>query len=423
MKNKDMVTIATLNPNRAPSALQRILADICVPVTPPVPAPITSVTTFNGSNDERITACTIAQMLIRKYIFLVEGNLLFVYDSQLGHFRRIDEIELGRILQASFPRIVAKLGNMRIVSQVYEWLIMDSRLLVKDCMRPQGMIAFRNGVLNTRSGAFFHHSANLFFTSCVNTEYDTQGIKTCPVFERFLEEITQGDTVLQTRLWEVVGYLVTPPSLDAWDGKFIILLQGRRNSGKSVIGRFFQSLFAPENQCAIEPNALGRPFIPANLQGRALCTAMDIPSSKLNGDAMGMLKKLTGGDSVTADVKYKEPVTFHNTCKMLYAMNGPLYTEYPDYALLSRFVVVPFYWSIPYEQQDPFLAGKIEQESSAIVTKGLRFYSVMKAERRSFSGCYKLNDAINRPEVTPYVNHSADLEVAIGKFIEEYCIF
>jgi len=61
----------------------------------------------------------------------------------------------------------------------------------------------------------------------------------CPVFDKFLHDISGGDPVLEMRIWEVMGYCLTP-DLNA---KKFFIFQGAHDSGKSLLCNLLSDFF------------------------------------------------------------------------------------------------------------------------------------------------------------------------------------
>ena len=111
---------------------------------------------------------------------------------------------------------------------------------------------------------------------------------------------------------------------------------------------------------------------------------MDLPDSRITPEAVGKLKMLTGGDRVTTDVKYRDPVSFRNTAKLLFGSNFEIkYSK--DTALNQRMISVPFNYSVPKEEQNPDLSEKLLKESSGICNKAIAAYIRLRKNNFKFT--------------------------------------
>lgn len=142
---------------------------------------------------------------------------------------------------------------------------------------------------------------------------------------------------------------------------------------------------------SLDLHSFGKNFALADLIGKRLCIDLDLPANCINGGAVSLLKKLTGGDLLSTDIKYMPRINFINTAKFLFATNHPILVDTPDEAFWQRMIVIPFVNSIPREQQDHGLLDKFEAERSAIVVKALGYYRQLRANNYIFTGNFPSN--------------------------------
>ena len=99
----------------------------------------------------------------------------------------------------------------------------------------------KNGIFVLGEEKLYPHSPDQLTFTCIKAKYDPQA--KCPVFDRFLWQITHGNPQLLERFWMAIGYLFIYPAR----GKFFILMGYARDSGKSVLGNFIQRLYPKES--------------------------------------------------------------------------------------------------------------------------------------------------------------------------------
>ena len=121
--------------------------------------------------------------------------------------------------------------------------------------------------------------------------------------------MTHGDNLLAQRIFEVIGYLLVSDS----SKKYFFLFQGAADSGKSILANFIRGCFNPEATVSLNFEELTRHFAPANLVGKQFCLSMDLPSSPIKAKSASVFKGVTGGDYLSADVKYKDTSPFSTT--------------------------------------------------------------------------------------------------------------
>lgn len=79
------------------------------------------------------------------------------------------------------------------------------------------------------------------------------------------------------------------------------------------------------------------------------------------------VKSLTGGDFVTADAKFKDPVTFKQQYLLVMSGNHRPRIRGNDEGIWRRIALVPFLVKIPIEEQDGSLPEKLRAEADGIL--------------------------------------------------------
>lgn len=225
----------------------------------------------------------------------------------------------------------------------------------------------KNGIFILGEKKLYPHSPDRLTFTYIKAKYDPQA--KCPVFDRFLWQVTHGNPQLLERFWMAIGYLFIYPAR----GKFFILMGYARDSGKSVLGNFIQRLYPKESVSNLRLSEMKGTFALMPLLSSVINFELDMPNTKLNAEAIYRLKQITGGDSIDVQRKYLSSVVLTRRIKFVFASNHPPCIEGEDDALLKRIVYLPFDTSIPDDQQDPDLEEKIWKERNAIVTKALRY--------------------------------------------------
>ena len=85
-----------------------------------------------------------------------------------------------------------------------------------------------------------------------------------------------------------------------------------------------------------------------------------------------LMKRLTGGDPITARGLYKDPVTWDPTPQFLYVTNHLPKVKGNDPAVWRRVRVIPFDVVIPPAERDPALPERLREAADAVVTWAVR---------------------------------------------------
>lgn len=275
---------------------------------------------------------------------------------------------------------------------------------------------FRNGLVSNMDGTVIMPPADYFATICVAADYLVDEVLYHPTTDAFLYSITGGDSELIERHWEFWGYVLSSD----YHAKALFSLYGASgNNGKSTELTLLSHLLPNAVDCMSLGTLTGR-FGPHRLQHCRLEYSADEGNLNLSSAQIGFLKSASGMDTITADVKSREMVRFTCKCKIAIASNydiGMAYTT-TDQAFARRVVTIPYPYSIPPEQQDPYILQKILEERNAIATEAFRHYLNLRKRGYRFTGAErfdKLQQFVSYP-INPEYN-------AIREFSERFCDF
>ena len=189
----------------------------------------------------------------------------------------------------------------------------------------------------------------------------------CPtrLFDRFLEEITLGDSALAAFLVRLGALCLT--SLP-WQNLFFLIGSGR--NGKGVYGRLLTKILG-RMSWALRPAQLTARFnfddskrMLSNFQGKRLITCNESIGGSLN---LPLLKLISGGDELTAAKMRQDEVQFKPTHKVLLPTNEK--PQLPaDNAFLGRTRMIPFNASF-VGREDITLEARLERELPGILHK------------------------------------------------------
>ena len=356
-------------------------------------------------------AYDVAMELMAQLPLRMVDNALYAYDGQIYRFVTVSV--MNRIIMHHCRQYVQAVGDASIIERIYKVIQAEPRIVFKPDPNAHLLVADQDGLIDLETLTCYPHSAAPFVTSLLRGSFLSGQTETCPVFDRFLIDITGGDPLLIARIWEAIGYALTPDT----GGKCFLLLQGVSDSGKSLLGDIISSLIDEENVTSLDLGALGERFGTSELVGKQLCLSLDMPSGVLDTAATSTFKSLTGGDIITADVKYQARIKFRCQATFLLATNHALLTRDHDPALLGRAVTIPFRYAISRDRQDHNLRAKILTERNAIICRALLAYRQLRRNNYCFSGNFAPNE-VTGSSCAPENN----LTDALWAFLKDHCI-
>lgn len=370
--------------------------------------------TVSSDRGKKPTAYSVAQQLIRRTILLCVGGALYCFDGRV--YRLLKDQDLHHFIMASCRSAIAEVGDASFIERIYKVLFAEPNIVKEECEQKPNTVVMEDGILDTKDWSLLPHSPDpeYFATSFVSASYSRGQRANCPIFDEFVCSIAGGEQTLMLRIWQAVGYLLSQDMR----GKCFIVLQGVSDSGKSVLGNFIRGYFDSSNETSLDINSFAKNFALADLIGKRLCVDLDLPGAAINALATSFLKKMTGGDSLSTDVKYMSRVTFTNTAKFLFATNHPIITAQPDSAFMRRLVIIPFRFAVSREKQNFDLLQLLEPERDAIAVKALRYYAQLRESHFIFAGSYPANQVCEREDAD-----GMDIAGSISVFLQSSCDF
>lgn len=356
-------------------------------------------------------AYDVAMELMAVQPLRMVDNALYAFDGK--RYRFVSPSVMNRLIMGKCRVYVHAVGDASIIDKIYKIIQSEPSICIPDTGTVP-MVALDDGLLDLSTFALHPFSSIPFVTVKLNGNYNRGLVSTCPIFDNFLNNVAGGDPILTERIWQTIGYAIVPDN----NGKCFILFQGVPDSGKSLLGDVIASLVDSELVTSLDINTMGERFGPAELVGKQLCLALDMPSGTLDSKSVSMFKNLTGGDPITADVKYQPRIKFRCSATFVMATNFPLLTRDPDPAFLRRAVVIPFLNSVEKRQQDHTLKARILTERDAIIYQALQAYARLRQANYEFPGNFELNASISGDQDM----RSNDLTTTLYNFCHQFCI-
>ena len=322
-------------------------------------------------------------------------------------FRRLSEDDLRQLIFYIHEPEVAQEKSPHTIENILKMLKSDYTIQRQLTTDDRDRVFFLNGAYNMITRQLEPIRPADFFTTYVPIIFEPG--QQCPVFDEFLRCVSGGDAAIISRIWEVIGYLLVPDM----SAKAFFLLYGEGNTGKSVFGRLISSLFNPESLSHLTVYQFGEKFATSALLGKRLNLSMDLAKERLKREAVGIIKQITGLDTISIEEKYHDVISLLVICKLMFCSNHQLMLADMDQAFIDRIVHIPFLTPIPKEQQDPALLEKLLLERSAIVVKACDAYMRLRSNN------YRFTPILHRLPVAGYVK---ELDL-MKEFVEQCCVF
>lgn len=369
---------------------------------------------IDGIVGKRITPLAALENILTTTPIKVLRNAAYVFDGSA--YTYISPEHRDTLLMSKCRCEMDVVGTHSFLREVHSLLLCHPDVQIYEEDINENLISFEDGVYDLAKNQFYKADASVFSPNLINANYRCYN-NFCPNFDNFLHRISGSDALLEKRIWEFVGYCISGDR----KGKKLFVLQGVKNSGKSLFSDFLSRLFSRNTVSSTSIFTLDKPFALSNLIGKYLCISGDLPPTVINATIISILKQITGNDMINAAVKYLPAVDFKCKAAIILASNFPVRWSYPDPAFEERIVAIPFKYTITPDERDVNLLDKLLFEKDAVVNKALYHYRALKNNKYCFSGNYPLNDPSCFPITKSnlnnnlYSNLEEDLEIFLKK--------
>ncbi len=264
-----------------------------------------------------------------------------------------------------------------------------------------------SGALNLRTGTLVGPERRDLVTKLAPVEIDSDSA--CPTWEWFVSWAMLGDDEMVEFLRRAVGYSLT----GAVGEQCLFFLHGGGANGKSTFLSVLQRLmgdyaFSAEADLLLTTTNERHSTGVADLFGRRLVIVQETDEGRRLDEAL--VKRLTGGDIITARRMRQDNFQFAPTHKLWMAANHRPTVRGTDHAIWRRIRLIPFAASVAPDDQDGELLDKLLGELPGILQWALR-------------GCEQWRAGGLRPPATVLdaTNEYRTEQDHIGRFLDECC--
>jgi putative DNA primase/helicase len=227
--------------------------------------------------------------------------------------------------------------------------------------REKMILNLENGLFYIKSGELKPHTPEYLSTIKLALTYDPQA--KCPNIDKFLKQIMESKDI--ETIQELIGYSLIPD----YSIQKAFLFLGEGSNGKSTLIQVMES-FVGKSNCSSESlqSLEQQRFASAGLYGKLLNTYADIPTKPV--EHMTMFKMLTGGDTISAEQKFKNRFSFNNVARLIFSCNRPPIISGEDsFAFWRRWILINFPYKFTGDKDDKHLIEKLttKQELSGLL--------------------------------------------------------
>jgi putative DNA primase/helicase len=263
-----------------------------------------------------------------------------------------------------------------------------------------------NGTVDLRTAELHPHAAADLITKLAPVAFAPG--REAPTWAAFLERILP-DPELRAFLQRAVGYSLTGDTGE----QVLFFLHGRGCNGKSTLLETLRALLGDYGLQAdvgtfLERRREGASNDLARLRSGRFVAAVEAGEGQRLAE--GLVKQLTGGDTISARMLYSEYFEFRPQFKLWLAANHKPVIRGTDHAIWRRIRLIPFTVTIAEADRDPELPAKLRAELSGILWWAVK------------GGLLWQEDGLGAPRAVQLATQSYRGEMdVLGTFLEECC--
>lgn len=355
---------------------------------------------LKGLNGNKFAAYLISRM----EILLTDSKLFYIYLDNFWQY--VDENSLSRICRDILHEFVPNYWNVNVEGGYIEALKREA-IRVSKLDSDRTKINVINGVFDLKDYDFIEHSPLIRSSVQIPIQYNEEA--KCPNFQKFLEDIFEGDRDRIKVIQEMYGYCLTAETT----AQKAFILYGRGANGKSLLAEVLMNLVGKNNTSAVPLNDLDSPFARYGLVDKLLnlATENEISSSGLDTT---FFKCIASGDSIEVEKKFEQGFMYQPFCKLVFCLNNLPYSKDKSWGYQRRLIVIPFtkvfYEDDPNTQNYGELRDKLLSELDGIFLWALNGLKRLRENKFKFSKSEVINEALEdyKTEVNAYYNYAKD---------------
>ena len=312
-------------------------------------------------------AVVFAERQRGQLLYVVELRTWFVRGEFVWMPDRLDGVRdlIRKTVRALNPQAKAAMGSANFANGVLSFAAADPVFA-----RSQTQFDTDNYVLNTpgqtidlRSGKRWANRPDDLLMKCTAVAPTDE---MAPVFTKFMDEITLGDTELQTFLQVSLGACLS----GAIEAHWLMFWIGSGRNGKNTLGDLVEwimgnySVKIPASTLMQQRNE-GHPTELATLRGVRLATSSEVQDGAHWHESR--INELTGDATIAARVMRGDFFTFTRTHKHVIYGNHRPQIRATTQAVRQRLKIVPFRASFA-GREDPNLPDKLRAEAGAVLS-------------------------------------------------------
>lgn len=361
--------------------------------------------------------CTLHLLFVK----FENSEKIMIYRYKNGCYIHIIETELKGIIKQQIEYFNRNIVKTKDVNEVFSLIMATNKLVDESEINiNQELVNIKNGFLDMKTMKLIPHSVMEYSTMQIDCNWSTVPQST-PVFDKFLNEFSNGDKDVQQFILEYMGSCIS--NIYGFRYKKALFMVGKGNTGKTQLKKLTERILGNRLFSNIDLNTLEARFGTSNLYCKRLAGSSDMPSMSVK--ELAVFKQITGGDSIMIEFKGQSAFSYTYKGFLWYCMN-----EMPEFSgdhgdwVYDRMIILPCNNVVHKAKRDPDLCDKMYAEREGII------YKALHAFKKTIDNRYKFDiPVICRNELLKYKVNNNPVElfynecctVRPGAIIEDSC--
>lgn len=295
------------------------------------------------------------EAILERYdIITTPDEAILVYED--GIFKPGGEF----LIEKELATTAGDYATIRQRQEVLARVVLMTRIEYEELDSQPYLFPVENGVIDLRRGTsgFMPHSPKYKRTWKSPVTFDPKA--TCPEIEKYITSSL--DEAGRNTYIDILA-----AKLSAYNFPFFSPWVGRGRNGKRMATEIIRGIFGDSLITEVEIHKFHeRRFDQIEVRGRHFIINSEVPRTATKG--FDWIKKISGGDPITADVKGREQVQFRPHALIIFDCNNP--PKIDDYTKAIEERIAPIWWNYSFvdkpntkdareKQRDPHLEEKI----------------------------------------------------------------
>lgn len=336
-------------------------------------------------NDKGIMELIDYELLIEKFI---ETNKLVMVDNGKGkydyymyvkyYWKLTNEVLIIKEMSNFLTSIKPKSWKYKYSNPAMHFL--KIALDIQDKMdKYKYILEFKDFSINMRNGNLLEKDIERYNTHAKNYTIEELEKSICPVFDGFLNDITDGNKEFEDYLILMIGSILSAENRR----HKIRVIHGAGGEGKSVFLSLINHLVG-NRSASRKLDTFSQTFGLQGLRDKVFVHCSE--SESIKPIKAEVLKGITGSDEVEIQEKFLETKTEKLDLNILFLCNNLFKIHDDSEGIKRRLEIIPFHKAVPKEKRDPYLLEKLKSEEAGILNKVITAYQELLVKEEENNG-------------------------------------